>query len=122
MSEQLFIMEGNGQVAIYNGNYSEYRISLDTPKEKPENKQKQNTGNPTPAPAVKKLSYKEQKELEDLEFRIASIEKEISLLTNSLTKIDSANYTELQAVTKSIEDLTAELEEKSERWLLLSEA
>lgn len=34
MSEQLFIMEGDGAVSIYNGNYSEYRISLETPKEK----------------------------------------------------------------------------------------
>jgi len=121
MSEQLFIMEGNGKVAIYNGNYSEYRLSLDTPKEKTESKIKENLNTITHAVPLKKLSYKEQRELEELESRIAEIEKEIVSLTDSLTKIDSANYIELQATTKSIEDLNSELEEKSERWLILSE-
>lgn len=121
MSEQLFIMEGNGKVAIYNGNYSEYRLSLDAPKEKTESKIKENLNTITPAVPLKKLSYKEQRELEELESRIAEIEKEIVTLTDSLTKIDSANYIELQATTKSIEDLNSELEEKSERWLILSE-
>jgi ATP-binding cassette subfamily F protein uup len=33
MAEQLFIMEGNGQVRIYNGNYSSYRIELEENKQ-----------------------------------------------------------------------------------------
>jgi ATP-binding cassette subfamily F protein uup len=33
MAEQLFIMEGNGQVRIYNGNYSSYRIELEESKQ-----------------------------------------------------------------------------------------
>ncbi|MBB5437143.1 ATP-binding cassette subfamily F protein uup [Pedobacter sp. AK017] len=122
MSEQLFIMEGNGAVAIYNGNYSEYRISLDIPKEKPEQKQKQTTASPAPAAAVKKLSYKEQRELEELENRIAAVETELGTLNASLLKTDTSNYLELQELTKTIETLNAELEEKTERWLILSEA
>ncbi|SMC74555.1 ABC-F family ATP-binding cassette domain-containing protein [Pedobacter nyackensis] len=121
MSEQLFIMEGNGEVAIYNGNYSEYRISLDTPKEKVEPKQKETIEVSSPAPAVKKLSYKEQRELEELEVRIAEVEKEIADLTLSLSHIDSANYLELQTTTQSIEKLNNELEVITERWLTLSE-
>jgi ATP-binding cassette subfamily F protein uup len=121
MSEQLFIMEGNGEVAIYNGNYSEYRISLDTPKEKVETKPKQNIEASSPAPAVKKLSYKEQRELEELEVKIAEVEKEIADLTSSLSHIDSANYLELQTTTQSIEKLNSELEVITERWLTLSE-
>ena len=121
MSEQLFIMEGNGEVAIYNGNYSEYRLSLDVPKEKVETKQKQSTPAPSPAPAAKRLSYKEQRELEELEVSIAEIEKEIADLTLSLSNIDSANYQELQTATQAIEKLNNELEVKTERWLILSE-
>jgi ATP-binding cassette subfamily F protein uup len=121
MSEQLFILEGNGKVNIYNGNYSEYRLSLETPKEKPEQKAK--TVEPTPAPvnSAKKLSFKEQKELETLESRITEVETLIADLTNDLLKIDSANYVELQNTTKSIESLNTELEEITERWLMLSE-
>lgn len=121
MSEQLFIMEGNGQVAIYNGNYSEYRISLDTPKEKTESKQQHNPASPTPIVPAKKLSYKEQRELEEAEMKIADLENEISTLTSSLAKIDSANYIELQRITEEIKALTIALEKITERWLELSE-
>ncbi|WP_214227269.1 ABC-F family ATP-binding cassette domain-containing protein [Pedobacter sp. B4-66] len=121
MSEQLFIMEGNGEVTIYNGNYSEYRLSLDAAKEKPEVKKKETQiSTPTPV-AQKKLSYKEQKELEDLESRIPQIESEVEKLTQSLLEIDSANYIEIQAVTKSIESLNSEMDVVMERWLTLSE-
>jgi ATP-binding cassette subfamily F protein uup len=121
MSEQLFIMEGNGEVTIYNGNYSEYRLSLDAAKEKPEVKKKE-TQIPTPTPAAqKKLSYKEQKELEDLEARIPQIESEVEKLTQSLLDIDSSNYIEIQTVTKSIETLNSEMDVVMERWLTLSE-
>nr|WP_068893276.1 ABC-F family ATP-binding cassette domain-containing protein [Pedobacter panaciterrae] len=121
MSEQLFIMEGNGEVTIYNGNYSEYRLSLDAAKEKPEVKKKE-VQVPTPAPsAQKKLSYKEQKELDDLEARIPQIETEVDQLTQSLLEIDSSNYIEIQTVTKSIEALNSEMDSVMERWLELSE-
>jgi ATP-binding cassette subfamily F protein uup len=71
--------------------------------------------------AQKKLSYKEQKELEDLEARIPQIETEVERLTQSLLEIDSSNYIEIQTVTKSIESLNAEMDTVMERWLELSE-
>ena len=118
MSEQLFIMEGEGVVNIYNGNYSEYRLSLDVPKEKapvaaPKAKEQ--------AAAATKLSYKEQKELEDAEALIAQSEADIEKLNASLLYIDSSNYQEIQVVTKSIESINATLEQTMERWLELSE-
>jgi ATP-binding cassette subfamily F protein uup len=119
MSEQLFIMEGEGVVNIYNGNYSEYRISLDTPKEKVEPSIPKSTQ--TSSPIVTKLSYKEQKELDDSEARIATLDQEIAILTNSLISIDSADYQEIQKVTKTIETLSADLEKTMETWIELSE-
>jgi ATP-binding cassette subfamily F protein uup len=119
MSEQLFIMEGNGEVNIYNGNYSEYRTSLDVLKEKAEKKSF------SPAPVVnestKKLSYKEQKELEDSEAEISKLEKQIETLTESIGKIDSSNYQEIQKVTVEIESLNTELDSVMAKWLELSE-
>lgn len=121
MSEQLFILEGNGKVNIYNGNYSEYRLSLDNPKEKVEAKSKEAEPAPTPVATAKKLSFKEQRELETLESRISEVESAIAELTNKLLEIDSADYLQLQNTTKSIETLNTELEEITERWLVLSE-
>ncbi|WP_029274941.1 ABC-F family ATP-binding cassette domain-containing protein [Pedobacter borealis] len=122
MSDQLFIMEGEGVVKIYNGNYSEYRLSLEQPKAKTETKK-------TPAPAVeqapvkavKKLSFKEQKELEDSEKGIAEMENKIASLNESLVKIDATDYVKIQEVSNEIESLQAKLDELTMRWLELSE-
>ena len=119
MSEQLFIMEGNGEVNIYNGNYSEYRNSLDLPKERVETKTVKTESAP-PAATIK-LSFKEQRELDELEVKIAETETEIDQLTASLLSIDCANYQEIQKVTKTIESLNTSLEHTLERWVELSE-
>ena len=120
MSDQLFIMEGNGEVNIYNGNYSEYRISLETPKEKAVSKESKPRASADMA-TPKKLTFNEQKELEDLENKISTTETEIDQLTNSLIDIDSADYQKIQAATKSIETLNKDLEKIMERWVELSE-
>ncbi|MBC6110145.1 ABC-F family ATP-binding cassette domain-containing protein [Pedobacter fastidiosus] len=122
MSDQLFIMEGEGVVKIYNGNYSEYRLSLDQPKAKVETKK-------APAPitkqpsikAVKKLSFKEQKELDDSEKGMADTENKIAELTESLIKIDSIDYVKIQEVSDEIEKLKIKLDDYTMRWLELSE-
>jgi ABC transport system ATP-binding/permease protein len=122
MSDQLFIMEGEGVVKIYNGNYSEYRLSLDQPKVKAETKK---TTAPiieqAPAKAIKKLSFKEQKELEDSEKGIAETENKIALLNESLVKINATDYVKIQEVSSEIELLQAKLDEFTMRWLELSE-
>jgi ATP-binding cassette subfamily F protein uup len=121
MSEQLFIMEGNGEVNIYNGNYSEYRISLEQLKEKAEKKAQSSTGDTAGKDASKKLSYKEQKELEDHETEIAVLEDKIVSLTSSLSSIDSSNYQEIEKVSGQIQELNDKLDVVMGRWLELSE-
>lgn len=122
MSDQLFIMEGEGVVKIYNGNYSEYRLSLEQPKAKSETKKM-----PTPvveqAPvkAVKKLSFKEQKELEDSEKGMEDTEAKIADLTKTLNNIDASDYVKIQEISSEIESLQSKLDEYTMRWLELSE-
>jgi ATP-binding cassette subfamily F protein uup len=119
MSEQLFIMEGNGMVTIYNGNYSEHRNSLEAAKEKPANKE---IKSPVQEKSlVKKLSFKEQKELEDSEALIENLELRISDLTASLLKIDSSEYQKIQETSNSIDSFKKQLDDVTSRWLELSE-
>jgi len=123
MGEQLFIMEGNGTVAVYNGNYSEYRLSLEQEKEKQDNRKKEikpAAVSSTPAPA-KKLSFKEQKELEELEQQIPAMEKTISDLTQSIQETDPSDYQKIQERTKEIQEIQLKLNEVMERWMELSE-
>ncbi|MEE1947336.1 ABC-F family ATP-binding cassette domain-containing protein [Pedobacter sp. KR3-3] len=121
MSEQLFIMEGDGEVTIYNGNYSEHRLSLETAKDAAPKKAKQESAPAPVAVAVKKLSFKEQKELEDVEQAMATKESKIAELTKTLDEIDSADYLKIQEVSQTIEKLNEELNPLMERWIELSE-
>lgn len=102
MSEQLFIMEGDGEVTIYNGNYSEHRLSLETAKDATPKKTKQETA-PAPATPTKKLSFKEQKELEDTELAMAEKENKIAELTQTLNNIDSTDYLKIQEISAEID-------------------
>ncbi|MDY0905243.1 ABC-F family ATP-binding cassette domain-containing protein [Pedobacter sp. CFBP9032] len=122
MSDQLFIMEGEGVVKIYNGNYSEYRLSLDQPKVKQDSK-KVNVPTPenTPTKSIKKLSFKEQKELDDSEKAMTATEDKITELTKILNNIDSADYVKIQEVSSEIELLKTKLDDLTLRWLELSE-
>eukprot|EP01118_Nematostelium_gracile_P006716 TRINITY_DN2169_c0_g1_i2.p1 TRINITY_DN2169_c0_g1~~TRINITY_DN2169_c0_g1_i2.p1 ORF type:complete len:491 (-),score=116.63 TRINITY_DN2169_c0_g1_i2:40-1512(-) len=120
MSEQLFIMEGNGEVNIYNGNYSEYRLSLEQLKENAQKKAvtaAAATETTTAKDSTKKLSYKEQKELEESEAKIATLEDKIVSLTSSLSNIDSGDYKEIERVSGEIQELNKQLDQVMERWL-----
>ena len=74
-----------------------------------------------PTKTVKKLSFKEQKELEDSEKAMSLTEEKIATLTESLLKIDATDYIKIQEVTNEIDSLKIELDEHTLRWLELSE-
>ncbi|MBY0245352.1 MAG: ABC-F family ATP-binding cassette domain-containing protein [Sphingobacteriaceae bacterium] len=121
MSDQLFILEGEGLVKVYNGNYSDYRLSLETQKEEVKIKQtKESVVEKKDTPKTK-LSFKEKKELEDLNKTIEEQEKQIQELTKKLSLLDSADYQELKSISDEIEKITNENNTASLRWLELSE-
>ncbi len=122
MSDQLFILEGEGAVKIYNGNYSEYRLSLEQPKVKTESKKKASPAPiETPAKAVKKLSFKEQQELAESEKGMTDTEAEIENLSKKLTETDPSDYQKIQDISEEIEKQRAKLDAYTLRWLELSE-
>src|SRR5947209_19474377 len=59
LTDQLFIMEGDGAVRIFNGNYSAYRYELEQEKQRAKNAQPPVKPEEKPAPLKKnKLSFK----------------------------------------------------------------
>jgi ATP-binding cassette subfamily F protein uup len=120
LTEQLFVLEGNGDIRIYNGNYSSYRFEQELLKSKTKEEK------PTPVVEVKKetvkgkLSYKEQKALELLEKEIADLEASVEKLTNELNN-PKASHEELIALSKTIEETNTLLDEKSMQWITLTE-
>lgn len=123
MSDQLFIMEGNGNVKIFNGNYSEHRNSLELEKENAAKKQKQDTSTNTSnnKSTASKLSFKEQQEFKNLEESLAESEEKLKVLTLELNNIDPSDYVKIQQLSDEIENLNKSIESKMERWMELSE-
>jgi len=118
LTDQLFIVEEKGHVRIYNGNYSSYRIEQEEAR--------QQKKNPTvavlqPVQAKKsKLSFKETKELETLEQEIAKIENQIAGCNKELDTAGIAP-SKLNDILDKINTLNSQLEEKSMRWIELTE-
>jgi len=117
LTDQLFIMEEKGHVKIYNGNYSSYRIELEEAKQQ----KKVAPVVATPAPVKKsKLSFKETKELEGIEQEIKKIEEQLGDCTAQLNVAGIAND-KLNNLLDKINKLNSQLDEKSIRWIELTE-
>lgn len=117
--DQLFVFEGDGNIRLFNGNYTDYRDSLEeeTVEERPQPKAEPVAVAKAP---TKKISMKEKLEYESLEKEIAALEKEKTMLIEKLNG-GSSSHEELTQWAKAIEDLSASIEEKSARWMELSE-
>lgn len=129
--DHLFIIREGGQVKDFVGQYSEYREYIKEleseqarqAKIEAEKTQRQNAptqDRSTDAPARKKLSYKQQRELEALEQEIPQLETEKSELEEKLSS-GALSHEELTAASERIGELIALIEEKEMRWLELSE-
>ncbi len=124
--DHLFIFDGEGNIKDFNGRYSEYRIMLDE-KEKEESKQKNKqlqtkveVETKSTIPVKKKISFKEKFEFETLEKEISVLETEKEILTAALSGGET-DHIKLSKWAKRMEEVLAEIEIKSGRWLELSE-
>ncbi|MBS1777502.1 MAG: ABC-F family ATP-binding cassette domain-containing protein [Bacteroidetes bacterium] len=119
--DHLFVFEGNGEVIDFPGNYSEYRLQqkADTLKIEQIPEKKAPPSEITKA-KPKKLSYKEQREFEQLEQEIPALEQEKQQLSESMSQ-PNLTYETLQKTSSRILEITNLLEEKEMRWLELSE-
>jgi ATP-binding cassette subfamily F protein uup len=128
--EHLFVFEGNGVIRDFPGNYTDYREWADSPEaleSKSQNAEdsRKSGGNSLsttvekPQSVKKKLSFKEQKEYDDLGKAIEQLEAKKEALTEQLN--GGGSYEDLAKWAKEIETITNELDEKELRWLEISE-
>jgi ATP-binding cassette subfamily F protein uup len=116
--DQLFVFEGEGAIRLYNGNYSDYRTQEEEVVEKPAAIIK--TAAPAQDNGKRKATFKERKEADDLQREIERLENERRAALQQM----NASGTEHQALLTSSERVGAldrEIEEKTQRWLMLSE-
>ena len=122
LTDQLFIFEGEGNVRVYNGNYTDYRVERDEAEDAKKAALKaektKSMAAPAPAPAAKtKLSYKEQKEIETLEKEIAELENKKTVLNEKM--LSETGVDELIQLANDLAICTALLDEKEMRLLTL---
>ncbi len=120
--DQLILVEGEVEVNFFNGNYTDYRISLENKEKEPAPVTKAPVIETPVTPVQKgaKLSFKEQKEFEELEKEMATLESEKEALIEKLNS-GSEDFQLLADWAKAIETIKNTLEEKELRWLELSE-
>jgi ABC transport system ATP-binding/permease protein len=127
LTDHLFVFQDNGRITDFNGNYTDYRNEFGGKGISTIGLQQVATQQPTatqtpkdPLAEKRKLSFKEQKEFENLENEMVVIEDKKTVLVAKLNN-DNNTHTEIMACAKEIEKLTKELETKELRWLELSE-
>ena len=123
--DHLFVFEGDGRIKDFVGHYSEYREFVKEREADERNEQRNNTPQKpqqqrTHDTSKRKLSFKEQRELEQLEIDLATLGQERTTLENEISS-GTLPYERLSEVSKRIEELIALIDEKEMRWLELSE-
>ncbi len=122
MSSEIFEFK-DGQCIRYNGNYSDYAAKAlsadndtsDAPKKKAVKKERTYTGK-----TKAKFSFKEQREYENIDGDIASLEQQIADTDREISA-NTSDYVKLQELSELKTQLENQLDEKMERWVYLNE-
>ena len=122
----LFVFEGNGKIKDYPFTYSSYIEQEKTKQrenqlaDKTKESSKQENQKSKTAPAKRKLSYKEQREKEEIERLLPQLEKEKQELEEKLNQ-GGMSHEELTEATSHYQKISEQIDEKEFRWLELTD-
>lgn len=126
-ADHLFVFEGEGRIRRFFGNYTEYLEASRSEKQAAaeERRETKTAGETAKAQQresnrPRKLSYKEQKEWDEIEDKIAGLEDRLAQVKRDIENAGS-DYTKAQELFQAEQELTQRLEEAMERWTELSE-
>ena len=119
--DHLLVFEGEGKIKDFIGSFTEYRDqqaqSKNTKKSEPakpvEEKQNKNTN------SKRKLSFKEQKELENIEKEMPVLKEKQDEILEKLN--NETDYSVISELSQKLEETTSQLEAHEMRWLELQE-
>ncbi len=122
----LLVLEGDGVITEHAGSYSDWEArgfslanpSGNTAKADPAGGGKETPPAATPSPGKRKLSYKDQRELEGLPALIESMEQRQQRLEETVSQADfyQRDRDEVEQVLAELADVQAELEQAFTRW------
>lgn len=121
--DHVLAFEGDGKIRNFTGNFSEYReMKSQESQESAQQEKKEETEEKKQEPvpvAKKKLSFKEQRELETLEQEMPQLEKERSQMMEALN--NETDYEKIAGISEKLKDISNRLETMEERWFVLQE-
>lgn len=125
--DHVLAFEGEGKIKNYVGNFTEYREWKKT--QDSETKKLDETKSKTiveevsapiqPKVSKKKLSFKEQRELELLEKEMPELEKRRNIILEALN--NETDYDKIAGLSKDLETISDKIESSEMRWLELQE-
>lgn len=119
----LLVFNGQGDIRDFPGNYSDYRDWKEA-KAKLEKKEEEKTKEPKPVRVKentkRKMSFKEKREFEQIEKELESLEEEKKEIEAALCT-GTLSADELNGKSKRIAEVIDLIDEKTMRWLELSE-
>ena len=123
--DHLLVFRGQGDIKDFPGNYTQYREWVALEDKKAVSAGQASMTSSTNKPSYRhddrrRLSYKEKREMEQLEKDIATLEAEKKQIEEALCG-GTTSVDEITAMSKRLPMLNDELDEKSMRWLELSE-
>ncbi len=121
--DHLLVFKGQGEVKDFPGNYSQYRewqALEDGKSEKAVRESRGKSAKPVHHDDRRRMTFKEKQEFERLEREIEQLEEERRQLEEALCS-GTLSVAELTEKSKRLPVLQEELDEKSMRWLELSE-
>ncbi len=119
--DHLLVFEGEGKIKDFIGSFTEYRdqqtqnknIKKSEPAKPVEEKQTKNTN------SKRKLSFKEQKELENIEKEMPVLKQKQDEILEKLN--NETDYSIISELSQKLEETTSQLEAYEVRWLELQE-
>ena len=122
--DHLLVFKGNGEIKDFPGNYTQYREWQSLQPSEPsvaKDSQKSNAYKEARKTAERRrMTFKEKREFEQLEKNIAALETEKKQIEDALSS-GTISVDEITTMSKRLPLLNEELDEKSMRWLELSE-
>jgi ABC transport system ATP-binding/permease protein len=122
--EYIYSFDGEGKIRQYPGNYTDYLVRKEEERKLDAAAGDKRSGQDRTATvravkSGKRISWKEERELENLEREIAALEDEKSSLSQRLTT--GEEYTVLNELSHRMTEVDSRIEMLSERWLELEE-
>ena len=127
--DHLLVFKGNGLIKDFPGNYTQYRewnaLQSEANATKETSKKPETNATPTSREqnqrtGSRKMTYKEKREFEQLGKEIEELEKTQKALENELCG-NTVSVERINIVSKTLQQVKDDLDEKSMRWLELSE-